>query len=67
MSIVENTNDDEANVAQDVWAWVVTCDYDSSCMVVSKVNSDWFFGSFYFVLRAGSCASKHTVPCKRVF
>mgnify|MGYP000016949583 CR=1 FL=1 len=58
MSIVENTNDDEANVAQDVWACVVTCDYDASCMVVNEVKSDWFFDSG---------VSKHITSCKRFF
>ena len=48
MSIVENTSNatyDEANVAQDIWACVITCNYDSSFMVVNEVNSDWFFNS----------------------
>ena len=48
MSIVESTckaNNDEANVAQDIWACVITCNYDSSFIVVNEVNSDWFFNS----------------------
>ena len=61
MSIVEttpNAKNDKANVAQDVWACVITCNYDSSCMVVNEVNSDWFFDSG---------ASKHITSCKSFF
>ena len=41
MSIVESTckaNNDEANVAQDVWTCVITCKYDSI-----KYGSGWGF------------------------
>ncbi|KAH6555873.1 hypothetical protein KP509_1Z221200 [Ceratopteris richardii] len=47
MSIVENSANaktDEANMAQDFWACVVTCHYDASlhskCMVLSEAESD---------------------------
>ena len=65
MSIAKNSsnaNNDEANMAQDFWACVVTCHYDASlhskCMVVSEADLDWFFDSG---------ASKHITSCKRFF
>ena len=65
MSIVEssaNAKNDEANMAQDFWACVVTCHYDatlhSKCMIVNEADSDWFFDSG---------ASKHITSCKSFF
>ena len=65
MTISENVSSaksDEANMAQDYWACVVTYHYDASlhskCMVVSEIDSDWFFDSG---------ASKHITSCKSFF
>lgn len=65
MDITESTSnakDDEANIAQDVWACVVTCTYDpslhSKCMTTHVADLDWYFDSG---------ASEHITSCKKFF
>ena len=45
-------------MAQDFWACVVATLQHSKCMIVSEVDSDWFFDSG---------ASKHITSCKSFF
>ena len=84
MTTTENSlcaKSDEANMAQDYWACVVTYHYDASlhskCMVVSEIDSDWFFDSgaskhitshyfmqkFFCILQR--CTPRRTCVCKQ--